>query len=291
MNILIVEDDDGMAEALGDALGAHGFRTHRVGTGEEALTHLPHADLVLLDLGLPDLDGHEVCRRIREVAYVPVIALTGRTGELDRVMALHMGADDFVAKPFSRHELVARIRAVFRRAGGYALHGASPAASPAAASLSGFSHVPAQPPAPTTGAAAPEALPGTAASAPTPASPPLRASCPEDAPRAEQRSAQAALAAGPIQLDPRTRKVYVRGKEIRITRKEFDLLTVLMEDPGTVVQRQEIMSRVWDENWYGSTRTLDVHVGSLRSKLGNTKWIETVRGVGYRLSVPAAAHV
>ncbi|WP_392958440.1 response regulator transcription factor [Streptomyces sp. LN245] len=115
MNVLIVEDDDGVAEALQEALGGHGYQVHRVATGLEALERVTAAQLVLLDLGLPDLDGHEVCRRIREHSCVPVITLSGRAGEMDRVMALHMGADDFVAKPFSRYELLARMRAVLRR--------------------------------------------------------------------------------------------------------------------------------------------------------------------------------
>ncbi|WP_233521546.1 response regulator transcription factor, partial [Streptomyces triticagri] len=122
MNVLIVEDDDGVAEALRQALGVHGYRTHRVDTGGAALERLSEAELVLLDLALPDLDGHEVCRRIRAVSCVPVIALSGRSEELDRVMALHLGADDFVAKPFSRYELVARIQAVSRRAAGCPHH-------------------------------------------------------------------------------------------------------------------------------------------------------------------------
>ncbi|MFC8246907.1 response regulator transcription factor [Streptomyces chartreusis] len=291
MNVLIVEDDDGMAAALEEALGVHGFRTHRVGTGTEALDHVAHAGfgLVLLDLGLPDLDGHEVCRRIREVSCVPVVALSGRTEELDRVMALHLGADDFVAKPFSRHELVARIRAILRRAGGCSLHGTSQASPPT--TVPSYqpvfpSLIPAQAPAPTMVPAAAAPAP-----APLPAPPPLMRphTAAEEQDGEQPRVALGPLQAGPIQLDPRTRKVFVHGEEIRITRKEFDLLTMLLEEPGTVVERQEIMSRVWDENWFGSTRTLDVHVGSLRTKLGNTQWIETIRGVGYRLAVPTAA--
>ncbi|WP_432194916.1 response regulator transcription factor [Streptomyces sp. bgisy027] len=290
MNVLIVEDDDGMAEALEEALGVHGFRTRRVNTGAEALDHVAHVGLVLLDLGLPDLDGHEVCRRIREVSCVPVVALSGRTEELDRVMALHMGADDFVAKPFSRHELVARIRAILRRAGGCSVHGTSQtsAAAPVPSYQPVFpSLIPAQAVAP---AMVPAATSPVTAAVPAPALV-MRSQSAAEQPVSEQpRLAQDPLRAGPIQLDPRTRKVFVRGEEIRITRKEFDLLTMLLEEPGTVVARQEIMSRVWDENWFGSTRTLDVHVGSLRTKLGDTRWIETVRGVGYRLAVPTAAH-
>ncbi|XKK60742.1 winged helix-turn-helix domain-containing protein [Streptomyces sp. ARC32] len=293
MNVLIVEDDDGMAEALQEALGAHGFRTRRVATGAETLDHLAHVGLVLLDLGLPDLDGHEVCRRIREVSCVPVIALSGRTEELDRVMALHMGADDFVPKPFGRHELVARIRSLLRRAGGCALHGAghttatgAPPYQPELPSL-----IPAQTTAPAT-VTAPPVAPGPVTAPLLSPVTAVRSQTGAEEPGGEpSRPAQAPLRAGPVQLDPRTRKVFVHGEEMRITRKEFDLLAMLLEEPGTVVERQQIMSRVWDENWFGSTRTLDVHVGSLRTKLGNTQWIETVRGVGYRLAIPTAAHV
>ncbi|GHF53562.1 DNA-binding response regulator [Streptomyces mashuensis] len=249
MNVLIVEDDDGVAEALERTLVAHGYGTHRVGTGAEALDRLGEEQLVLLDLGLPDLDGFEVCRRMRKASCVPVIALSGRSRELDRVLALHLGADDFVAKPFSRYELVARIEAVLRRAAGCVRHGTAPAAE-----------------------AAPDAVPPAA---------------PGAGPR---RAGSGPLEAGPLRVDPRTRKVFVRDREVRITRKEFDLLLLLMQEPGTVMERQEIMSRVWDENWFGSSRTLDVHVRSLRGKLGDRQWIETIRGVGYRLAVPAAAH-
>jgi two-component system, OmpR family, response regulator RegX3 len=249
MNILIVDDDDRIAEALKQTLRVHGYASNCVGTGTEALTRLADAGLVLLDLGLPDLDGHEVCRRIRELSCVPVIVLSGRTEELDRVMALHMGADDFVAKPFSRYELVARIQAVLRRARGCPQHGDGRAA----------------------------------------ATVPLVTSLPEPEPD-PPRTEQVPLQVGPVRLDPRTRKLFVDGSEVHITRKEFDLLAMLLEEPGAVMERQDIMCRVWDENWFGSTRTLDVHVGSLRGKLGHAEWIETVRGVGYRLAVPTAAH-
>ncbi|MEU9796591.1 response regulator transcription factor [Streptomyces sparsogenes] len=267
MDVLIVEDDDGTAEALERTLSVHGYRTQRVGTGAEALTRLADVGLVLLDLGLPDLDGQEVCRRIRELSCVPVIVLSGRTEELDRVLALHLGADDFLGKPFSRHELVARIQAVLRRAAGCSGHPAG-RDSPAAAT-------PAAP------------APPAATASTTPPAPPAPGA--EDPGPDPHRPGQAPLRCGPVRLDPRTRKLFVDGAEIRVTRKEFDLLAMLLEEPGSVMERQDIMCRVWDENWYGSTRTLDVHVGSLRSKLGHTEWIETVRGVGYRLALPTAA--
>ena len=110
---------------------------------------------------------------------------------------------------------------------------------------------------------------------------------PEPAPDGSAAAQESRLRAGPLRLEARTRRVFLDEEEIRVTRKEFDLLAMLLEEPGAVMQREDIMARVWDENWFGSTRTLDVHVGSLRTKLGSTRWIETVRGVGYRLTVPA----
>lgn len=263
MNVLIVDDDEGTAEALERTLELHGYRTHRVRTGSEALDQLDDAALVLLDLGLPDLEGHEVCRRIRTRSCVPVITVSGRTDELDRVMALHMGADDFITKPMGRHELIARIQAVSRRTAGCPLHGR--ALSP--------------------GAAGPEAaLPA----APVP-SPPELPAVPEAAPQQPPVPTDGELCAGALRVNLRTRKVLLDELEVRTTRKEFALLALLLEEPGVVLERHRIMARVWDENWFGSTRTLDVHVGSLRAKLGSTAWIETVRGVGYRLTVPTAA--
>jgi DNA-binding response OmpR family regulator len=245
MNVLVVEDDDAMAEALQQMLGQHGYDTLRTGTGTEALANLTGTTLVLLDLSLPDLAGHEVCRRIRESSCVPIVVLSGSDHELDRVTALYAGADDFVPKPFSRHELLARMEAILRR-------------SACCRPYPG-------PPADTAPAAAP------------------RRTAPAEEPAAGR---DRKLRAGPLRLDTRTRKVFLDDEELRVTRKEFDLLAMLLEEPGTVMQREEIMARVWDENWFGSTRTLDVHVGSLRGKLGSTLWIETVRGVGYRLTVP-----
>ncbi|AWN28634.1 response regulator transcription factor [Streptomyces sp. NEAU-S7GS2] len=286
MNVLIVEDDDGVGEALEQALGFHGFLTHRVCTGAEALERLTDTNLVLLDLGLPDLDGYEVCQRIRDRSCVPIIALSGRTKELDRVLVLHMGADDFIPKPFSRYELVARIGAVSRRARGCRQHGTGQftPGGPAAQS----------PATPTDLAPLPPSAPPPSPSpSPSPSSSPCQTFAPlaaEHRVEPHRSTGQAPLQVGPLRLEARTRKVFVHGEEIHVTRKEFDLLAMLMEAPGAVMGRQDIMSRVWDENWFGSTRTLDVHVGSLRSKLGSSGWIETVRGVGYRLTIPAAAH-
>ncbi|WP_371670844.1 response regulator transcription factor [Streptomyces sp. NBC_00289] len=316
-SVLIVEHDDGVAEALAQTLAVHGYAPQRTDSGLAALGLLDGVRLVLLGLTLPDLAGHEVCRRIREQSCVPVIALsepTDELDELDRVMALHMGADDVVAKPFGRFELMARVQAVLRRAGSCPWHeraaadargaesGPGPSAHPATSVASSDMEavpVPAQrtasgdtatpvgaagaaTPVGATGAAGAVAWAGTARPQAQAAAVGTVAAVNADA----GLNGSGCLSAGPLLLDPRIRKVFLHGAEVRITRKEFDLLAMLIQEPGTVMKRQEIMARVWDENWFGSTRTLDVHVGSLRGKLGSAEWIETVRGVGYRLTVP-----
>jgi DNA-binding response OmpR family regulator len=186
-----------------------------VATGGAALS-ADAVDLVLLDLGLPDLDGLEVCRQLRARSNVPVIVITARGEELDRVLGLELGADDYLVKPFGFRELMARIRAVTRRAGSAA-----------------------------------------------PAAPTVRV--------------------GDLEVDLRARRVTVAGAEVELTRKEFDLLAMLAADPGALRTRQEILEEVWDAHWYGPTKTLDVHVATLRKKLGDPALIETVRGVGFRL--------
>ena len=216
MRVLLVEDDDAIAEPLAQGLAREGLDVERVATGEAALAAGP-VDLVLLDLGLPDLDGLEVCRQLRARSGVPVIVITARGEELDRVLGLELGADDYVVKPFGFRELMARIRAVTRR---------------------------------TTGAAAP-----------------------------------ATVQVGDLEIDLRVRRVTVAGEEVELTRKEFDLLALLAGDPGALRTRQEILEQVWDAHWYGPTKTLDVHVATLRKKLGDPGVIETVRGVGFRLRV------
>jgi len=217
VRVLVVEDDDSIAEPLAKGLGREGFDVERVATGEAALAAGP-VDLVLLDLGLPDVDGYEVCRRLRAVSDVPIIVITARGDEVDRVVGLELGADDYVVKPFGFRELVARMRAVTRR---------------------------------TEGRSAP----------------------------AEHRRV------GPLEVDLRSRRVTVDGDEVVLTRKEFDLLALLTEDPGATRTRDEIMEAVWDAHWYGPTKTLDVHVAGLRRKLGDPGLIETVRGVGFRMAV------
>ncbi len=220
MHLLVVEDDDAIAVPLVQGLERAGFTIRRAATGAEALSGLTGADLVLLDLGLPDFDGSEVCRRIRAISPVPIIVVTARGDESDRVLGLELGADDYVVKPFGMRELAARVRAVARRSS----------------------------PAPNGDARPPQHL-------------------------------------GLLGIDRRTRRVSIDGAEVTLTPKEFDLLALLGDDAGAVVSRQQIMSEIWDPHWYGPTKTLDVHVASLRKKLGDPDLIETIRSVGFRLRV------
>ncbi len=221
MRLLLVEDDDAIAGPLAKGLAREGFEVDRVGTGAQALAAAP-ADLVLLDLGLPDLDGYEVCRRLRAESEVPIIVITARGDEVDRVVGLELGADDYVVKPFGFRELVARIRAVHRRSA-LTSGGADRSAEPAPAST------------------------------------------------------------GALVVDQRSRRVQLNGAEVDLTPKEFDLLALLALDPGATRTRDEILEEVWDAHWYGPTKTLDVHVASLRKQLGDQTLIETVRGVRFRL--------
>lgn len=222
----MAEDDEHVADALTDALRQHGHTVLWKSDGGDAVEAAEQADFVLLDLGLPDLDGYEVCRRIRATSTIPIIALTARSEEIDRVMLLQAGADDYVVKPYGFRELLARIEAVTRRT----IQAVLPA--------------------------------GTS----TPEEPPLTM--------------------GALTIDIRVRKASMAGGPLSLTAKEFDLLALLAAERGAVLTREQIIERVWDENWFGSTRTLDVHVGTLRTKLGDKRWIETVRGVGFRLTDP-----
>jgi two-component system, OmpR family, response regulator RegX3 len=220
--ILVVEDDDAIARPLVEMLGRQGFAVDRASTGAEALDEFAHreVDLVLLDLMLPDMEGLDVCRQIRTTSDVPLIILTARGEEVDRVVGLEVGADDYVAKPFSIRELVARIRALLRRS--------------------------------------------------------------------QRPVARHTIRIGDVLLDPGARIATNEGRKLDLTAKEFDLLHYLMQHAGDVVRREDIMSDVWDAHWFGSTKTLDVHVSSLRKKLGDqpeaSVYIRTVRGVGLRFS-------
>jgi DNA-binding response OmpR family regulator len=230
VRILIVEDEASIAEPFARLLRREGFETTVAATAAEALTAArdTEPDLVLLDLALPDGDGRDVCRVLRAERDVPVIMVTARGTETDRIVGLEIGADDYVVKPFSGAEVVARIRAVLRRSG----RAAQPAAT---------------------------APPG-----------PLRF--------------------GGLAVDLAARTAVLDGGELELSRKEFDLLAELVRNAGRVVTREDLMARVWDENWFGSTKTLDVHMGWLRRKLGDAaadpRFIHTLRGVGFRFAAP-----
>ena len=220
--ILFVEDEAAIADPFGRALARQGFEIVAARSVAEARARFARQapDLVLLDLTLPDGDGRDLCRELRSASQVPIIMLTARGTELDRVTGLEIGADDYVVKPFAVGEVVARIRAVLRRGRG------------------------------------------------------ARPSDPE-------------VVVGELTLDRAARQAFIAHTELDLTRKEFDLLDRLARNPGHVVTRETLMSDVWDENWFGSTKTLDVHISWLRRKLGDDpldpRYIHTVRGVGFRL--------
>jgi DNA-binding response OmpR family regulator len=211
-SVLVVEDDASIAAQLVRGLTRGGYEVAHVMTGNEALAW-GDPDVVLLDLELPDLDGVQVCRKLRERTAAAIIVVTAHGEEPDRVMALDAGADDYLVKPFGLAELQARIRAVLRRV----------------------------------------------------------------------RPGGDVVRYGPLMVDIRTHRVTVSGSDVALTPKEFDILECLAADPGRVVTRQEILETAWDAHWYGPTKVLDVHVTSLRRKLGIPGLIETVYGRGFRL--------
>ena len=226
MRVLIVEDDDAIATPLAKGLEREGLAVDRVETGADALDRSAATafDVVLLDLGLPDRDGFDVCRELRARSDVPIIVVTARSEEVDRVVGLELGADDYIVKPFGLRELVARIRAVVRRR---------------------------------TPAATDDDDDGTTRTATATATATARP------------PARSVVEVGALTVDRRTRRVTVEGDVVALTPKEFDLLAFLADDAGAVRPRQELLENVWDPHWYGPTKTLDVHVASLRKKLGD----------------------
>jgi DNA-binding response OmpR family regulator len=220
--VLVVEDEEDIAFPLVRTLEREGYDVAWVDSGQKALDDVAarHADVVILDLGLPDMDGLEVCRKARDNGYDGAIMIvTARAGELDRVVGLDYGADDYMAKPFGLAELQARVRALLRRTNSNASSG-------------------------DTGAE------------------------------------------GGLRIDVAARRVFSGDDEVPLTGKEFEVLNVLVANKDKVVSRTRLMADVWDENWYGSTKTLDVTIGRLRQKLesvGVQEKVVAVRGVGFRL--------
>jgi DNA-binding response OmpR family regulator len=225
VRILLVEDDDRVAAALKPALRRHGMAMLRLSRGRDVMAHLSDVDVVLLDLGLPDVDGVDVCRTIRETTDLPIIIVSARGEVDDRILGLHSGADDYLVKPYDVGELVARVEAVYRRRR--------------------------------------VALPGAVA--------------PE------------LIEVDGVSLDLARHTVVVDGSQVTLSRKEFQVLAMLATAGGAVCTRNRIVAEVWGRSWPGANRTLDVHVATLRTKLGRPELVQTVRGVGYRLGLPTPA--
>ncbi len=223
VKVLLVEDDKSIAESVVASLQTAGLEVHHVVNGADAIAAAlsESPDVVLMDLGLPDMDGLDASKAIREKSSVPIIIVSARGDELDRVLGLELGADDYVVKPFSQRELLARIRAVTRR-------------------------------------------------------------------NSETPSATSVREGARLQIDERTHTVLLDDVEIALTAKEFDLLAYLYAEPGIVFRRNDILEHVWDTNWYGTTKTLDAHIASIRKKLGSPDWIQSVRGVGFKYVEVAA---
>ncbi|MDI6104325.1 response regulator transcription factor [Actinoplanes sp. NEAU-A12] len=288
VRVLLIEDDETIAEPLVEGLQSYGMSVRWLATGADGLRG-PYGDIVLLDLGLPDMDGIDVCRGIRQASDVPVIILTARGEETDRVLGLELGADDYLAKPISLRELIARIRAVTRRTrntSSAAMAPAAPVSSAPVAPAATSGSVPYQPTAPdhsyTYAQFPPAAHPYAALNTPS-----VDGYGSGAAPVSAAFTEPDHGTPGPLAVDRRTRQVWVGGSLTALTPKEFELLALLCEDPGAVYSRQQILDRVWDPHYHGPTKTLDVHVATLRRKLGDPAWIQTVRGVGFRLAVSA----
>jgi DNA-binding response OmpR family regulator len=238
VRLLIVEDDDRVAAALCGVLGRHGFEVSRARTATRALQLMnTQPELVLLDLGLPDHDGFEVCSRIRRISNTPIIVVTARSDLAARVHGLYLGADDYVVKPYDLRELIARIHAVVRRT--------KPDGGPAGAVQAGG---------------------GAGASV---------------------GDGRMVVEIGPLRIDLDGRQVTMDSRPVDLTRKEFDLVAELARAPGVVFRREQLISEIWGSSMRTGSRTLEVHVASLRAKLGEPGLVQTVRGVGYRLAASA----
>lgn len=227
-HILIVEDEESFSEALGFLLSKEGFDTTIAVNGKEALDRFAKGsfDLVLLDLMIPEVSGIDVCRTIRTTSQVPIIMLTAKDTEIDKVVGLELGADDYVTKPYSSRELLARIKAVLRRG----------------------------------------------------SSEPI-----------ESDGASGIHTIGKIKMDVERHVVQINGEQVALPLKEFELLEFLMRNAGRVLTRAQLIDRVWGGDYYGDTKTLDVHIKRLRAKIeddpANPKVIHTIRGLGYKIEV------
>jgi two-component system response regulator RegX3 len=221
--VLVVEDEDSFSDALSFMLRKEGFEVSVATTGPQALTEFDRsgADIVLLDLMLPEMSGQDVCRQLRMRSHVPIIMVTARDAEIDKVVGLEIGADDYVTKPYSPRELVARIRAVLRRNTTESVEVATPT-----------------------------------------------------------------LTAGPVRMDVERHVVSVGGETVPLPLKEFELLELLLRNAGRVLTRGQLIDRVWGADYVGDTKTLDVHVKRLRSKIepepSAPRYLITVRGLGYK---------
>ena len=219
---MVVEDEASFSEALSYVLGKEGFEVVVADTGDGAVATFDKvgADLVLLDLMLPGLSGTEVCKQLRARSNVPIIMLTAKDTEVDKVVGLELGADDYVTKPYSKAELIARIKAVLRRQG--------------------------------------EVV----------------------------ETADAILTAGPVQIDVERHQVKINNTSVSLPLKEFELLEYLIRNSGRVLTRAQLIDRVWGSDYFGDTKTLDVHVKRLRAKIekdpANPVYIQTIRGLGYK---------
>jgi len=234
INVLVAEDEESFVDALVVGLGHEGFSVHVAKDGNNALRLFQQVDpdVVLLDQMLPGgVSGLDVCRSIRATSSVPIIMVTAKGTEIDTVVALEVGADDYVTKPFRMRELVARIRAVSRRSPQHQRREQGLSAGP---------------------------------------------------------DEEGQLVAGEVTVDPVQRRVFVRGEEVKLRRKEFDLLSLLVQNSGRVLTRDVLIDRVWGSDYIGDTKTLDVHIKRLRSQIerdpGEPELITTVRGVGYRFA-------
>ncbi|XOQ25133.1 MAG: Stage 0 sporulation A-like protein [Mitsuokella multacida] len=225
MQILVVDDEASIRELLAFNLKKNGYHVETAADGRDALAKAPKADLVLLDIMLPEIDGFEVCRRLKsspQTSGIPIIMLTAKAEEIDRVLGLEMGADDYVVKPFSMRELIARVKAVLRR-----------------------SHK-------------------------------------------DGKTKEDVLTIGPLRIDFSSYQVCLHDEPVALTPKEYELLKLLVTNPGRAFSRDELLERIWGYEYYGDTRTVDVHIRHLRAKLAAapevSDAIETIRGVGYRFT-------